>query len=133
MFGCCYFKLMKKRMMAPTAIVIFEIAIDSLVVKPQKVIKKGIIRPPPPMPPTLAMPSSTGSTTVPMNSSQWIGKTSLCTQMFFSLQIKKGCLSQSLSKMQDWVELVVGDVFYSSSELLLAASDELVISAFISD
>jgi len=79
------------------------------------------------------MPNSTGSTTVPMNSSQWIGKTSLCTQMFFSLQIKKGCLSQSLSKMQNWVELVVGDVFYSLSELLLAASDELVISAFISD
>ena len=124
---------MKKRMMAPTAIVIFEIAIDSLVVKPQKVIKKGIIRPPPPMPPTLAIPSSTGSTTVPMNSSQWIGKTSLCAQMFFSLQMKKGCLSQSLSKMQDWVELVVGYVFYSSSELLLAASEELVTSAFISD
>ena len=48
--------------------VMFDMEIDYLVLNPQKVIRNGIIRPPPPIPPTLAIPSKRGRTMVPINS-----------------------------------------------------------------
>ena len=77
LFGCFCLRVIKNLITAPTAIVKFEIAIDSFVEKPQKVIKKGMIKPPPPIPPTLAAPNRTGKIIVPMNSIKVIGKMSL--------------------------------------------------------
>jgi hypothetical protein len=67
--------------------ILLESAIDSLVLKPQNKINSGMVRPPPPMPPIFANPTSIGSTIKPINSIKCIGNIFLWTQMYSSLQI----------------------------------------------
>jgi len=66
--GCFLFKLIKYLSMDPKKIEAPLIAIDYFLVKPQQIITRGTVRPPPPIPPTLAIPTKAGSTRNPMNS-----------------------------------------------------------------
>ena len=63
--------------MAPKNIVAPDIAIDCLVVKPQQIATRGTVIPPPPIPPTFAIPISAESTKTPMNSIANIGNIDL--------------------------------------------------------
>ena len=67
--------------MLPVRIVKPEIAIACLVVNLNKAIVMGMIKPPPPMPPTLASARRIGITMIPTNSLVYIGKMVLCSQI----------------------------------------------------
>ena len=65
-FGCLYrTENPKKRVAPPTKITKLLIAIDSIVVNPNKAMQIGMMRPPPPIPPLFASPSSTGKNRIP--------------------------------------------------------------------
>ena len=67
--------------MLPVRIVKPEIAIACLVENLNKAIVMGMIKPPPPMPPTLASARRRGITMMPTNSLVYIGKMVLCSQI----------------------------------------------------
>ena len=65
----------------PVRIVKPEIAIACFVENLNKAIVMGMIKPPPPMPPTLASANRRGITMIPTNSLVYIGKMVLCSQI----------------------------------------------------
>jgi len=69
---------MKYRTTDPKKIEAPLIAIDYFFVNPQQTITRGTVNPPPPIPPTLAIPTREGSTIKPKNSASLIGNKSLC-------------------------------------------------------
>ena len=65
----------------PVRMVKPDIAIACLVENLKSAIVMGIIKPPPPIPPTLASARSIGSMMTPKNSLEYIGKMVLCSQI----------------------------------------------------
>ena len=91
--------LVKNRAILPMRIVKPEMAIASFVVNMNKAIVIGIMRPPPPMPLTLARARKIGITMIPMNSEKYIGKIVLCLQTWL-MQMLYGFSGQSSSVLQ---------------------------------